>query len=228
MPDSQRGPGRVAQRRRTRNAILAAATKLLADGTTPSVEAIAAAADVSRRTIYTHFTSLEQLLLDATVGAMGSVDIDAVLDLDASGEDVAARVDALARGLLGISDAALPMGRRIIRLTVEDPPPRLPAGAPRRGVRRTAWIEQAVGPWRDRLDVEQFDRLVSALSMVIGWEAMVVLRDVRGLAPDAEQTVTLWAAHALVDTMLAEAGAKTPRDRDGRTRRHPPPTTHHN
>jgi AcrR family transcriptional regulator len=208
----------VAQRRRTRNAIIAAATELLKDGPTPSVDAIAAAADVSRRTIYTHFTSLEQLLLDATVGAMSGTDIDAALNLDADGADVPARVDALARGLLAMSDTALPMGRRIIRLTVENPPPNLPAGAARRGVRRTRWIEQAVEPWRDRLNAEQFDRLVSALSMVIGWEAMVVLRDLRGLAPDAEQAVTLWAARALVDAMLAEAKQSAPR-RQGRAMR---------
>jgi AcrR family transcriptional regulator len=205
MPDSEGKSGRVAQRRRTRNAIIAAATELLQNGTTPSVDAIAAAADVSRRTVYTHFSSLEQLLLDATVGAMGSADIDAVLDLDAEGEDVAARIDALARGLLAMSDTALPMGRRIIRLTVESSPRDLPAGAPRRDIRRTRWIERAVEPWRRQLSVEQFDRLVSALSMVIGWEAMIVLRDVRGLAADAEQTVTLWAARVLVEAMLAEA-----------------------
>lgn len=205
MPDSQAKSGRVAQRRRTRNAIIAAAADLLQNGATPLVDAIAAAADVSRRTIYTHFTSLEQLLLDATVGAMGSADIDAVLDVDAEGEDVPARIDALARGLLAMSDTALPMGRRIIRLTVETPPRDLPAGAPRRGLRRTRWIEQAVEPWREQLSTEQFDQLVSALSMVIGWEAMIVLRDVRGLAADAEQVVTLWAARPLVDAMLVEA-----------------------
>lgn len=204
MLDSEGRSGRVAQRRRTRNAIIAAATDLLENGATPSVDAIAAAADVSRRTIYTHFSSLEQLLLDATLGAMASADIDEMLDLDAEGEDVPARIDALARGLLAMSDTALPMGRRIVRLTVETPPRDLPAGAPRRGLRRTKWIEQAVEPWREQLSDEQFDRLVSALSLVIGWEAMIVLRDVRGLAADAEQKVTLWAARALVDAMLAE------------------------
>ncbi|HEX3706429.1 MAG TPA: TetR/AcrR family transcriptional regulator [Mycobacteriales bacterium] len=216
MPDSA-GPGRAAQRRRTRNAIIAATTELLRDDPSPSVDAIAAAADVSRRTIYTHFASLEQLLLDATVGAMSSAGIDAALGLDAGGDDVPARVDALARGLLAASDTALPMGRRIIRLTVETPPPNLPAGASRRGHRRTAWIEQAIEPWRERLSAEQFDRLVSALSMVIGWEAMVVLRDVRGLSGDDEEAVTRWAARSLVDAMLAEA-TQSPPHRPGRRR----------
>jgi AcrR family transcriptional regulator len=205
MPQPGAGPGRVAQRRRTRHAIVAAAARLLASGTSPSIADIAAEADVSRRTIYTYFTSLEQLLLDATLGAMSNTDIDAALDLDASGDDVPARVDALARGMLAMSDTALPMGRRIIRLTVENPPAHLPEDIPRRGHRRTRWIEAAVEPWREQLSVEQFDRLVSALSLVIGWEAMIVLRDVRGLTPHAEQGVTLWAAQALLEATLNEA-----------------------
>lgn len=58
---------------------------------------------------------------------------------------------------------------------------------------------------RGRLDDEQFERLVSALALVIGWEAMVVLRDIRGLDATQERKTTVWAARALVDAMLTEA-----------------------
>ena len=63
-------PGRVAQRRRTRNAIVAAAKQLISEGVTPSIDDVAAAADVSRRTIYLYFPTVDQLLLDATVGLL--------------------------------------------------------------------------------------------------------------------------------------------------------------
>ena len=61
---------RPAQRRRTRKAIVDATIALLARGTTPSVTDVAAAADVSRRTIYLYFPKFDQLLLDATIGAL--------------------------------------------------------------------------------------------------------------------------------------------------------------
>jgi AcrR family transcriptional regulator len=61
---------REAQRRRTRAAIVAAAMDLLEQGQTPSLSDVADAADVSRRTVYLHFPTLEQLLIDATVGAL--------------------------------------------------------------------------------------------------------------------------------------------------------------
>src|SRR3954469_4211809 len=75
-----RGAGRDAQRRRTRQAIVDAAQRLLQEGRTPSIDNVAAAADVSRRTIYMYFPALDQLLLDAAVGLMTMGDVDAALD----------------------------------------------------------------------------------------------------------------------------------------------------
>jgi hypothetical protein len=101
---------------------------------------------------------------------------------------------------------SLPLGRRLIRLTV-DPPADADAAAPatpRRGYRRIAWIERSLQPLRDELTEEQFERLVSALALVVGWEAMIVLRDLRGLDCADEERVTTWAARVLVDAMRAE------------------------
>ena len=198
------GEGRPAQRRRTRKAIVDAASELIAAGQTPSVDEIARAADVSRRTVYLHFPTLDQLLIDATVGAMGSAGVEAALSQEIDSEDAAARVEALARELLDLSPVALPLGRQLIRLTVAAPQEQ-DAAKPKRGYRRIEWIERALEPLRKELDDEQFERLVSALAMVIGWEAMVVLRDLRGLDAAEEARTTVWAARALVDAMLREA-----------------------
>jgi hypothetical protein len=50
-----------------------------------------------------------------------------------------------------------------------------------RGGWRIEQIEEAIEPVPDRLTKAQFDRLVSALALVIGVEALPVLRDIRGL-----------------------------------------------
>ena len=93
------------------------------------------------------------------------------------------------------------MGRAIIRLTVDARPG---TGAPRRGYRRVEWIESALAPTRNRLDGPSFERLVSALSLVIGWEALLVQRDVRGLTSREAEEVSAWAARSLVRAALAE------------------------
>jgi AcrR family transcriptional regulator len=175
-----------------------AATRLLAEGRTPSVEDVAAAADVSRRTVYMYFPTLDQLLLDAAVGALSSRTVDEAVLGAATVEDVLARLDALVSATVKLAPDTLPLGRKIIKLTVDAP-------AAKRGYRRIQWIEQAVEPLRERLSQEQFDRLVSALALVIGWEAQIILQDVRGLGPAEEERVAQWAARALARAMLEEA-----------------------
>jgi AcrR family transcriptional regulator len=202
--DPDASAGRVAQRRRTRAAIIAATQRLLKDGADPSIDEIAAAADVSRRTIYMYFATLDQLVTDATSGMLAEQTVDPVLDSADFASDPVERVDEFARSLLAIADEALPLGRRILRLTVDSEP--LP-DAPRRGYRRMEWLARVLAPLRTQLTDEQYERLTSALAVVLGWEAMIVLRDVRGLGAADEERVLRWAARTLVTAMVSEAGA---------------------
>ena len=203
-------PGRAAQRRRTRRAIVEATSRLLAAGADPSINDIAAAADVSRRTIYTYFPTLDQLLLDATIGAM-NVDVEAAID--ASGEpdkpDVRDRIATLVAALSDRMADSLPLGRKLISLTVDA---QSAGDGPRRGYRRVAWIERALEPIRPQLSPYRFELLVSALSVVIGWEAFIVLFDVRGLSADQARETLTGAAITLVDAALAQAGTGTDTD----------------
>src|ERR1039457_2228238 len=59
------GRGRVRQKARTRDALVAATRQLLKEGVTPSVEQAADAARVSRTTAYRYFPS-QRVLLAAT------------------------------------------------------------------------------------------------------------------------------------------------------------------
>lgn len=202
MTTTEDRTGRYRQRRRTRTAIVDAATRLLQQGSTPSMSDIAEAADVSRRTVYLHFPTLEQLLVDATLGALSQSAVDEAIESADSGDDVDARVTAMVSALAALSNDTLPLGRSLIRLTVDAGPSGPDPGAPKRGYRRIAWIEKAIAPLRDRLSDEQYERLVSGLAMVIGWEALIVLNDLRALPPGQQQQTSLWAARALIAAAL--------------------------
>jgi AcrR family transcriptional regulator len=197
--------GRVRQRRRTRAAIVAATTELLRAGTSPSVGEIADAADVSRRTVYSYFPTLEQLLLDATLGLLSQSAVDDAIDAADEGGRPEQRVEAMIRAFSAMASETLPLGRSLIRLTV-DAPRDADDTSPVRGYRRITWIERALEPLRDVLEPPAFERLVSALATVVGWEALIVLQDLRGLGPDDELEVTLWAARTLIRAALEEAG----------------------
>lgn len=193
MTTTQPAPGRAAQRRRTRRAIVEATMRLIAEGGEPSINEIAAAADVSRRTVYVHYPTLDQLILDATLGLM-NLDLDEALR-DFPSTDPAERLRFLVERVLAGMEQSLPLGRRMIKLTVAGSEP---SAGPRRGHRRVSWIEWAVEPLRDQLAPAQFEDLVSGLCTVIGWESTIVLTDVRGLDAAAVQAVTCRSALAIL------------------------------
>jgi AcrR family transcriptional regulator len=196
------GAGRSAQRRRTRRAIVEATARLLAGGETPTVADVARAADVSRRTVYLYFPTFEQLLIDATLGALSQSEVDRAIGLADAGDDPGARVEAMARALQRMSPEVERLGRSLIRLTVEPDPEGAPR--PRRGYRRIEWIERALEPVRDQLDPARWDRLVTALAMVVGWEALIVQRDLCGLDAEQGEELSVWAARALLRAALTD------------------------
>jgi AcrR family transcriptional regulator len=199
--------GRIAQKRRTRKAIVAAAADLLAQGRTPSVTEVAEAADVSRRTVYMYFPTTEQLLIDAALLSMSRDTVDDALDAVDDEADVERRVDVMTRAVQADFANTEQQGRTLLRLTVDADRGDRPADQPVRGYRRVEWIERALAPLRERLDSARFERLVSALAMVVGWESLIVARDIRALSLAEAEEVSAWAARALVRATLAESKA---------------------
>lgn len=209
-PPVEEGPGRVAQRNRTRRAIVEAAKRLMEAGATPSMAEIATAAEVSRRTLYMYFPTLEQLLIDATLGALSQNTIDPVIT-ESDSKDPVERVEQLSRAMNRHSGETMHLGRALIRLTVEGEQPQ--SGGPRRGYRRVQWIEKALAPARERLTAGEFERLVSALCVLVGWEPMIALKDTRGLDEKEADEVLAFAVRAVVEKALHVA--------DGRRRNRP-------
>ena len=197
-----RGGGREQQRRRTRRAIVAAAAELLERGEDPSVAEIAAAAEVSRRTVYLYFPTLEHLLADAALEASRG----AVEPRFEAGGDADVRLEALVRAVQQGFAETEQLGRTIIRTTVGKAAADRSAPGPRRGYRRVEWIERALEPAREALPPDRYERLVSTLTLLIGWESMIVLQDTRGLSTDEAEDVCAGAASALLAATLADAG----------------------
>jgi len=194
---------RVAQKRRTRKAIVDATVALLARGETPSVSDVAAAADVSRRTVFLHFPSFDQLLLDATAGALSQVSVADAINQSSAGGDGKRRVERMVRAMQHVTPEMERLGRALVRLTADAGHVR-DDGMPIRGYRRMEWIELELKPFRDRLDAAAWRRLACSLAMVVGWESLIVQRDVCGLTVAEGEELSVWAARALVDTALRE------------------------
>jgi AcrR family transcriptional regulator len=180
----------------------------------PSVAEVAAAADISRRTAYRYFPTAEQLATEAVLETLAPQLDSAVVEAHRT-DDVGARVSATVRRMQQAAVANERLLRTMIRLTIDRPPSadggRQPSG---RGSRRLAWLSEAIRPLRRTVDKRTYERLLSALCLCVGAEALIALRDTRGLSTDEAVEVCVWSAEALLRAATSEAVVPIRRSRD--------------
>lgn len=198
--------GRVNQKARTRNALLASAADLLRRGLKPTVEEAAAAAGISKRTAYRYFVSQEHLLADAALESMrGNFEgiMSEPLLLDQPSERLACLVSAIAKNCTDNETELRIMMRASLDQAIEGEPG---GGSTRmRGQRRLDWIHQVLAPTRESLPADIFERLVSSLAVTIGIDAFLILRDICQLPPDRIESVMSWMSQTLLEATLREA-----------------------
>lgn len=191
--------GRTNQRLRTRKDLLDAGLRLSAEGRQPSLDEIAAEARVSRATAYRYFSGAEALLVEASAD-MSFPDLARLF----SGHEAASIVDRLVR--LDRATATMirdhePAIRALVASSMQQA---MKAGAvPVRQNRRTPAIAAALEPARQQISPEAYAMLEKALALVIGTEAMIVLKDVLGLAERDAAQVRRWVIEALVEKAAA-------------------------
>jgi AcrR family transcriptional regulator len=196
--------GRVDQKRRTRDALIAAARDLVAAGKTPTVEEAASAASISRTTAYRYFPSQHALLIAAHPETVTS----SLLPADAP-DDAAARLDLVMDAFLRSLLKNESQQRTMLRLSLEgDAADR--ARLPLRQGRGIAWIEEALEPLADTLTDAERHRLALAIRSATGIEALVWLTDVGGLSRREAVAVMHDSARALLHAATAGHGSPKP------------------
>ena len=198
---------RANQRERTRLAIMEGARKLLRDGKIPSVADAAEAALVSRATAYRYFPTQSALIQEAVhTGLPNTWEPDRRhADLMAFADRVERAVaemltlthdnEAILRGVLLLSLqqwATIQAGDKIEEELVTRGRGRIPA------------IQAALAPYRDTLTPAALRRLTIGLSLIVGAESLVVLRDIWDLEETEAKEVARWIART-----LAQATANT-------------------
>jgi AcrR family transcriptional regulator len=170
------------------------------EGRKPSLEEIAEAALVSRATAYRYFPSAEALLVEASVD-IATPDIATLFDAEAS-TDPEIRVD---RAEAAMHRMAFD-NEKAIRLILAAALARQEAdGIPLRQNRRSALIEAALAPAKDRFRKATYERLKAALALIFGSESMIVFKDVLRLDEPTARAVKSWAVRALVRAALEES-----------------------
>jgi AcrR family transcriptional regulator len=185
--------GRSARAQRTRRAVIDALLTLIAEGdASPGAQRVAERADVSTRTVFAHFTSLEDLhcasVEQATVHALSLL---SPIDVD---QPLAGRIDALCHQRGRLNEELGPVTRAAAL--------RAPASVP---------LARAVERGR-RASREQIDRIFAAelarldeparrwcratLDALVGPDVWDVLRSTHGLPPHEARLAVREALHA--------------------------------
>jgi AcrR family transcriptional regulator len=206
--------GRTAQKRRTRDALVAAARDLVAQGVTPTVEAAAEAASISRTTAYRYFPSQRALL----AAAHPETATESLLPEHAP-DDVAERLDIVVGMFTRMILATEAQQRTMLRLSLEaDPVER--AQLPLRQGRAIKWIEEALAPLQPAMPAAAVHRLALAIRSATGIEALAWLTDIAGLSRDDATTLMRWSARALLDAAVADNTIADPNPSPATSRRH--------
>lgn len=203
-PTGHLAGGRTNQKLRTHRDLLATAARLVSEGKQPTVTEVADAADVSRRTAYRYFPTQQKLLVEAALEGLRPA-MEAALAAAPEGltdADLEKRLDTLVRSIQQLTVRHEHLLRTMIHLTVLE---KTAPGTRPRGSRRIDWIELAVGSLKPRLGKAAYARLVSALSLITGTEALIVLRDIRGLSEPQAIQASQWMARAVLRETLREA-----------------------
>jgi AcrR family transcriptional regulator len=193
--------GRTNQKRRTRQALLDAGARLLAQGRSPTLAEVAEEALVSRTTAYRYFPSIEALLGEAFFER----EIPSAQQLFA--EPVAEPVERVLRveeRLNEILFAQEVSTRLVVRNTIDAWLAGAPDDRPVRPARRLALLDAALEPLAATLEPKLLRRLRNALALTIGTEAVLATRDVCALDVAEAREVTRWASEALVRQALLD------------------------
>ncbi len=188
--------GRTNQKARTRDALVAAARRLLAEGMTPTVEEAAAEASVGRTTAYRYFPNGRALL----AATYPEIEMRSLLGPDPP-EDPLARLEIVAESLTRQILEHEPELRAQLRLALEGEP----AGGeslPLRRWRRIRWVEDALSPLEGRMPEGELRRLVLGICATLGIEALVWLTDMGGLSREEAVEVMRSNARTLLRSAL--------------------------
>ncbi|MBH1974068.1 MAG: helix-turn-helix transcriptional regulator [Rhodobacteraceae bacterium] len=181
--------------------MVATASDMMRRGISPSVSEVAEAAGVSRSTAYRYFPTLADMLRAVVAEALGPI---------LSWDDPDAKGDARLSSLYSKTFPRLAEHEATFRAAIRqslEPNAEAPGDKTLGRGHRRALLARAVND--SGLSRAQSTRLVQALSLTFGIEAMIVLKDICGLDDREAEDVALWAARALLAAARRDAGIES-------------------
>ena len=212
---------------RTHIALIECAAELLKEGKTFTVADVADKARVGRTTAYRYFPSVEQLVVHASLHAITEVEKKNIgLELEGATSPYE-RLRLVNVGPAPIaSDKSIKDHEHVYRTMLRESLNGEDSDLPRRAGARKGILDSAIGSLKRELGDKRYQRLTAALSLFIGVEAAVVMRDVVNISDEDAREIKVWGANVILQAMLLEAShpvnsarSSKPETRMGKARR---------
>ncbi|MFM0372769.1 TetR/AcrR family transcriptional regulator [Paraburkholderia aspalathi] len=195
--------GRSNQKLRTHISLVECAAQFVREGISFTVSEVADRANVGRTTAYRYFPNLEMLIAHASLYATTEVEQQSI----GLAFKTAASASERLRAMVEASDKSVAehnrLYRTMLRLSLNGG--NVPKNAfPKRSGGRKELLEEALDVVRESIDKALYEKLIASLSLFLGIEADIVLRDVCLLSEEARETKA-WGANAILQAAIAEA-----------------------
>ena len=200
--------GRTNQKLRTHIALVECAAQLVRAGKSFTVAEVADLAKVGRTTAYRYFPTVEQLVAHASLAAITQVEKQSI---GAELESSTSLYERLRR-VIEASDRSINDHNHVYRtmlvqsLSAENGSD---SDLPRRLGSRKAVLDSAIGTVRREIGEKRYHKLTAALSLFLGIEAAVVLRDVCLLSAEDAREIKVWGANVILQAALLEASQRS-------------------
>jgi hypothetical protein len=162
---------------------------------------------MSRATAYRYFPTQELLWAEVALFAIGG-------PLFPTGVDSAPVTESVGRLVRRVGawvySHEQPL-RTIVRLSLD------PSTGVRRPGYRIEWIADALAPARNKIDPETYNKLSKALTLMLGIDAIMVMKDIAGASREQALDTLEWSARTLVEAALSRRGPRElPKERRSR------------
>jgi len=193
--------GRIAQKMKTRKKLLVAANKMMIQGEEIKLEQVAKEAGVSKATVYRYFSNKEILQREASLENK-SEDKDDLFSAF-SIEDITGRINKLVQYHFDVLTNNEVEFRLYLSAIIQDSVQNKQSYS--RAGRRILLTEEALISLKKTIPKEQFDKMVSAISVVLGIESITILKDLCGLENDKILETWKWMIDRIISDSLSIA-----------------------
>ncbi|MGD9922560.1 MAG: TetR/AcrR family transcriptional regulator [Pseudorhodoplanes sp.] len=204
--------GRIDQKRRTRNILIKAAADLIAQGRDVSISDIVNITKIGRTTVYRYFPTLDVLIANAALWKVAGPDQSEIDTRVAQASSPAERIDAMVVENDRLTNRHSREFRAMLRVSLDNGA----KGQQRARVRYFAF-QRALADLEKVADKATVEKLICALTLTVGIEAQIVLKEICLLNDAEAREVKRWVAKVLLNAAIPVDKQK-PRDSRSRTK----------